>query len=63
MSQGHEVSSEVERKQDSAPTEWPETTVCDYASSHVQRSKGEMIHERSFGFIVQRPTLRSCYDD
>lgn len=52
MSQGHEVSSEVERKQDSA-TESPETTVCDYASSHVQRSKGEMIHERSFR--VYRP--------
>jgi len=48
MSQGHEVSSEVEREQDPAPTESPETTVCDSASSHVQRSKGETIHERSF---------------
>jgi hypothetical protein len=53
MSQGHEVSFDVERKQYSVPTESPETTVCDYASSHVQRSKGEMIHERSFR--VYRP--------
>jgi hypothetical protein len=53
MSQGHEVSSEVEREQDPAPTESPKTTVCDSASSHVQRSKGKMIHERSFR--VYRP--------
>jgi hypothetical protein len=48
MLQGHEESSEVEREQDPAPMEAPETTVCDSASSHVQRSKGETIHERSF---------------
>lgn len=53
MSQAHEVSSEVEREQDPGPTESPETTVCDSASSHVQRSKGKMIHERSFR--VYRP--------
>ena len=53
MSQGHEVPSEVEREQDPAPTESPETTVCDSASSHVQRSKGKMIHERRFR--VYRP--------
>jgi hypothetical protein len=53
MSQAHEVSSEVEREQDPAPTESPETTVCDSAASHVQRSKGKMIHERSFR--VYRP--------
>ena len=48
MSQEHKEPSEVEREQDLAPTEAPETTVGDSASSHVQRSKAETIHERSF---------------